>query len=210
MTISAGGLSASLPVTIQAGSVRRPCGTVKLTELPAPAEPVSVPNVAPSPTPSGGVSPAAALAPPIPLPPAPPLVPAAHLSAPQPAPFFFAAAPVAPLLAVVPPPVPTPARPTPPSGTSAVTQPVEAPEKEEEEEGATESVGNNAVAYRQSEHEQPPVYLLGIVLLAALAGAGIRGRPRGRQGARVAPATISSARWQRRVGRHDDDHRSHW
>ena len=53
-----------------------------------------------------------------------------------------------PLLPFVPPPVPTPARPTPPSGTSAVTSPIEVAEKQEEEEEATESVSNQAVAYR--------------------------------------------------------------
>jgi hypothetical protein len=48
VTISAGGLSASLPVTVQGGSVRRPCGTQPLkggaTNTPAPA-----PTPAPSP-----------------------------------------------------------------------------------------------------------------------------------------------------------------
>ncbi len=36
VTISAGGLSYTLPVTVQAGSVREPCGTVPLRELPSP------------------------------------------------------------------------------------------------------------------------------------------------------------------------------
>ena len=35
VTISAGGLSSSLPVTVQAGSVRQPCGTVRLKDLAA-------------------------------------------------------------------------------------------------------------------------------------------------------------------------------
>jgi hypothetical protein len=202
VTISAGGLSASLPVTVQAGSVRRPCGTQPLKEVQASAAGVSVPGPAPSPTPAGA-APAAAPPPLLPLPPAP-LTPAAHV--PAPAPFLLTASPVAPLLAVVPPPLPTPARPTPPSGTSPVTQPVEAPEKEEKEEEATESVGNSAVAYRQSEHETPPLYLLSFLALAALAGASVRRRPRqGRREVRVAPATINSARWQRRVGDRERD-----
>ena len=104
------------------------------------------------------------------------------------------------MLAFVPPPVPTPARPTPPSGTSAVTSPVEMAEHEEEEESATESVSNQALAYRAPEHEPSPAYILGIVLLAAFAGASIRRRPRrGRRDIRVAPATISSMRAQRRM-----------
>ena len=108
------------------------------------------------------------------------------------------------LLPFVPLPLPTPARPTPPSGTSAVTSPVEAAEREEEEEEATESVGNNAVAYRAPDHEPSPAYLLGIVVLAAFAGASIRRRPRGgRRPARVAPATISTMRAQQRFSRDD-------
>jgi hypothetical protein len=96
----------------------------------------------------------------------------------------------------VPPPVPTPARPTPPSGTSAV----EAVEREEEEESAPESVSNAATAYRSPEHEPAPAYVLGIVLLAAFAGASVRRRPRrGRREVRVAPATISTMRAQRRM-----------
>ena len=71
-------------------------------------------------------------------------------------------------------------------------------EREEEEEAAPESVSNEAVAYRTSEHEPSPVYILGIVLLAAFAGASIRGRP-GRRGrdVRVAPATLMGMRAQR-------------
>src|SRR6202011_4481579 len=113
--------------------------------------------------------------------------------------FFIAPALPAVVLGALPPPVPTPARPTPPSGTSAVTSPVEAPEREEEEEEATESVGNKAVAYRATEHEFPSEYILGIVLLAAFAGASIRRPRRGRSEVRVAPATLSTMRSQRRM-----------
>ncbi|HEX5225686.1 MAG TPA: hypothetical protein VFW29_11210, partial [Solirubrobacteraceae bacterium] len=204
VTISAGGLSASLPVTVQAGSVRRPCGTQKLKELPAATTAgAPVPSPAPTPTPAGS-APSSAPPPLVPLPPAP-LIPAAHAPAPgQPPPFLLAGAPAVAPLAVVPPPLPTPARPTPPSGTSAVTSPVEAPEKEEKEEEATESVGNNAVAYRASEHESPPYYLLSLLVLAAFAGAGIRRRPRhGRRSVQVAPASVSADRWQRRVSREE-------
>jgi hypothetical protein len=203
VTISAGGLSSSLPVTVQAGSVRQPCGTQPLRELPIGEQAVAAtpPPPAPAPTPAG--SPPAAAAPPVvPVPPAPvptPAPPPARVAPPA-LPFFLAPAPAAPLLAAVPPPVPTPARPTPPSGTSAVTSPVEAPEREEEEEEATESVGNKAVAYRASEHDIAPGYIIGIVLLAAFAGASVRRRPRrGRSELRVAPATVTTQRAQRRM-----------
>ncbi len=205
VTISAGGLSSSLTVTVQAGSVRRPCGTVPLKELPsqpqvAPAPPPPPP--APAPAPTGPAPASAPLAPPPPPPalavvPAPPrLTPTPKPKPKPPAPFFIQPAVPFLALAFVPPPLPAPAEPTPPTGTSVVTSPVEAAQKEEEQEEAPESVSNQAVAYRASDYEPAPEYLLGIVLLAALAGVSLC-RPRGgRRGARVAPATLS-ARSQR-------------
>jgi hypothetical protein len=202
VTITAGGLSSSLPVTVQAGSVRQPCGTTKLNNLPS-KEQAAVAPPAPAPAPSGAAP--ASSSPPValPAPPPPPATatpPAPAVHAPVPAPFFVVQPLAAFVPAILPPPIPTPARPTPPSGTSAVTSPVEAPEKEEEQEAAPESVSNEAVAYRASEHEPPSAYLIGIIVLAALAGASVRGRPgrRGR-GVTVAPATISSSRSQRRI-----------
>jgi hypothetical protein len=202
VTVSAGGLSASLPVTIQAGSVRQPCGTTKLKELPETAAPAPVP---PPPAPAPAASPAPASAPPpVPPPPPPPTVitPAAvvpaHVTpaAVQPPPFIVTQPLASFVPSIVPPPIPTPARPSPPSGTSAV----EAVQREEQEESAPESVGNQASAYRETEHEPVPPYLLGVVVLAAFAGASIRGRTRRRGRAiRVAPATISSSRAQRRM-----------
>jgi hypothetical protein len=208
VTISAGGLSSSLTVTVQAGSVRRPCGTQPLAELPAAQQAVPVPPPAPAPAPApAGPAPASA-PPPVPVP-APPAAPVAAAppapSAPGAAkPFFLPPALSAPTLAFVPPPVPTPARPTPPSGTSAVTSPVEAAEKEEEHEEATEQVSNQAVAYHAPDHEPSPIYLLGLVVIAAFAGVSIRRRPRSRREAQIAPATISTIRAQRRMG---DDRR---
>jgi hypothetical protein len=199
VTISAGGLSSSLPVTIQAGSVRRPCGTQKLKELPSTqqAEPESPP--APAPAPAGATPSASPLPPLLPVPPAPAVTsPPAKVPSP---PFIAAALPVASVPPFVPLPPPTPARPTPPSGTSAVTSPIEVAEHEEEREEATESVSNQAVAYHAPEHEPVSPYILGIVVLAAFAGASARRRPRrGRREIRVAPATISSIRAQRRQG----------
>jgi hypothetical protein len=198
VTISAGGLSASLTVTVQAGSVRRPCGTVPAKHVNSQT-PVSAPP-APAPTPTPVASAAPASAPP-PVPPPPVAVAAAPALAPKaPAPSFAPLAPPAvPLLAFVPPPVPTPARPTPPSGTSAVTSPVEIAEHEEESEEAPESVSNKAVAYHSSEHEPDPAFIIGIIVLAAFAGATARRRPRrGRRGVRLAQAGDPEWRARRR------------
>jgi len=199
VTISAGGLSAELPVTVQPGSVRQPCGTTRLTILPS-KETAVVPTLTPTPTQSpAGAAPAAT--PLLPVPP-PPSAPAPVHAAPPVSPFLAAQTPASFVPAFVPPPLPTPARPTPPSGTSAVTQPVEAPEREEEQEAAPESVSAEAVSYRAHEHEPTPAYILGIVVLAAFAGASARRRPgRRRREVRVAPATISSMRSQRAMMR---------
>lgn len=199
VTISAGGLSSSLPVTVLAGSVRRPCGTVPLKELPAQqSSQVPAPAPAPGPAPAG---PTPAATPPVVPVPLPPAVPPAAVVHPAPAkPFFLPPLLTSPVLAFVPPPVPTPARPTPPSGTSAVTSPVEAAEREEEEEEATEQVSNSAVAYRSSEHDLAPEYILGVVLLAAFAGVSLRRRPRrGRRDVRIAAATVTTRRTQERM-----------
>jgi hypothetical protein len=201
VTISAGGLSASLLVTVQAGSPRRPCAPPPGSELPPASLAVPVPPPAPAPTPAGA-SPAAASSPPVALPPPPPAVPPVipHVSRPAAAlpPFFVPGVAISPVLGFVPPPVPTPARPTPPSGTSAVTSPVEVAEREEEHEEAPESVSNQAVAYRAPEQGPPPAYILGIVVLAAFAGAAVRGRPRrGRRQLPVALATIDTRRAER-------------
>jgi hypothetical protein len=203
VTVSTGGLAASLPVTVESGSVRQPCGTKPAEEHPAAQEQASAPPPpAPAPAPAAA-PPASSPPPPVPLPAPPPLAapPAAVTPPTKPGlpPFVPLVAPIAPVLAFVPPPVPTPARPTPPTGTSAVTSPIEVAEREEEQESATESVSNQAVAYRAPEQEPTPLYILGVVLLAAFAGAGIR-RPRrdGRE-IRVAPATISSMQSQRRM-----------
>jgi hypothetical protein len=202
VTISAGGLSASLTVTVQAGSVRRPCGTQPLKEVVAQTASTVPPPPAPAPAPTGSAPPST-LAPLTLVPPPVPLAvtPAPPAAVPPPPQFLPQPAPTAALLPFVPLPVPTPARPTPPSGTSAVTSPVEAPEKEEEQEEATEQVGNKAVAYRPSEHQPAAGYILGIVILAALAGASIRRPRRGRREVRVSPATISTIRTQRRMSR---------
>jgi hypothetical protein len=199
ITVRAGGLAASLPVTIQAGSVREPCGTVPLSSLSTPEQ---SPAPAPAPPPgSPAPAPAPASAPP-PVPPPPPLAatpPAVRATPAPPPPFLLQQALPFVGIAIVPPPLPAPAEPTPPSGTSAVTSPVA--QKEEEEDEATESASAQAAAYHAPEHEPTPLYVLGVVTLAAFAGAAGRRRPRrGRREVRVAPATISTMRSQRRMG----------
>ncbi len=206
ITIKAGGWSATLLVTVEAGSVRRPCGTVPVKHPAAQQQKLAPPPPPPSSPPAA----APAAAPPVlslPLPPAVPSSPpvAAVPARPLPPPFFLQPPPAVLIPAIVPPPLPAPANPTPPSGTSAVTSPVEAAQKEEEQEEATESVSNQAVAYRMSEHEPEAPYLLGVVLLAAFAGAaGARRRPRrGRREIRVAAATVTATRSQRRMADED-------
>ena len=205
VTIDAGGSSASLPVTVEAGSVRRPCGTTPVKKTPVQEQQVSAP-APPPPAPAPTPAPAAA-APVLPLPappaaPPPAAAPPARVPArPAPPPFFVQPPLPALLVPFLPPPLIEPVNPTPPSGTSAVTSPVEAAQKEEEQEEATESVSNQAAAYRSHEHEPTPAYLLGIVVLAAFAGAcGFRRPGRGRREVRVAAATVSCRQQQRRLG----------
>jgi hypothetical protein len=198
VTISAGGLSASLPVTVEAGSVREPCGTQPLALGNETRQPAALPTPAPVGPAAAATSPPPLSPPPLPAVPASP-APAPHISALAPPPLLLAATPTPPRPAALLPPPPAPSEPTPPSGTSAVNSPVEAAQREEDREEATESVSASAVAYRAQEHEPVPTYLLGLLLLAAIAGASIGGRAaRGRHTARVAPATIVAMRSQRR------------
>jgi hypothetical protein len=206
ITITAGGLRASQRVTVQAGSVRQPCGTTPLKHRPVSEQQTAAPPP-PPPQPAPATSAPTSTPPVVPLPP-PPLVAALPpVARPAPQPFIPLAAPPTPLLAFVPPPVPTPARPTPPSGTSAVTSPVEVAEKEEEQEEATESVSNQAVAYRASDELPEAPFVIGFLVLAAFAGVSMRSSMRRRRGRpRIAPATVVSARAQRgseRASGHD-------
>jgi hypothetical protein len=147
VTVTTGGLTYSVPVTVQRGSVERPCGTVPRTDLavrqPAVAPP---PATAPSSTPTF-TNPSGSLPPPPPpqpapvTPPAPIPAPTPPAPAPQPPPAFFAPAPaLTPVVVIVPPPPPPAAQTTPPSGTSPVTQPVTSPNPEEEDEVAVDVV----------------------------------------------------------------------
>jgi hypothetical protein len=205
VTITSGGLSASLPVTVQEGSVRRPCGTVPLGAVAVAKQSASLsaPTPAPAPAPAGTAP--AATPPVLPIPPAPPLaLPFAPAPGVPPTPFFAPTAPVVPVQAFVLPPLPLAARPAPPTGSSPVTSPVPisetAAEEKREDEEATESASAQAAAYSAREHEPMPEYILGAVLLAAFAGACAFRRPRrDRHEVRVAPATLSTMRAQRRM-----------
>jgi hypothetical protein len=204
VTITTGGWSASLPVTVQAGSARRPCGTVPVNPSGAANQSASPPALAPAPTPApAGTAPSAAPPPVPPVPPALPLAPLAPAPGLPPTPFFAPPVPTVSLQAFVLPPLPLAARPAPPTGSSFVTSPVGVTEEESEEEEATESASAQAVAYNAPEHEPMPVYVLGAVLLAAFAGAaGFRRPRRGRRELRVAPATLSTMRAQQQMGTH--------
>jgi hypothetical protein len=138
VTISAGGLSYSTPVTVLGGSVEQPCGTVPLspshfkTQAQESATPPSSPPPSPAPAPA-----------PIAPPPPPPVTPPVKAPAPKPAlkvVLPLAISPIAklpsvgPIPAVPPPPAASFARPIPPGGAT-----VRVFEEKREEEAAPES-----------------------------------------------------------------------
>jgi hypothetical protein len=140
VTISAGGLSYSTPVTVLGGSVEQPCGTVPLSprHFKAQAQESAAPPSSPPPSPAPAPAP---IAPPPPPPPSP------AAAAPAKAPPKLApkvALPLAilplaklpaigPLPAVPPPPAASFARPIPPGGAT-----VRVFEEKREEEAAPE------------------------------------------------------------------------
>jgi hypothetical protein len=206
VTVSSGGLSYSEPVTVQGGSVEQPCGTVPLLNPPR-AEAQSVPlEPAPLPlSPSPSFKPSLSLTPPPPA----PSTSQTHLRTPHAlsAPFAVALLTPAPaplpLHAAVPPPAPQTARPSPPSGTSQVTQPVGAAEREEKPEQATDVV-HNMSAYHPGGNTPPPWSPLVIVLILAAAGGTLR---RSRRQHRPVPAWVTHQakappEWRSRPRRH--------
>ena len=199
VTVNAGGLSYSQLVTVQPGSVRRPCGTRPLRpdRFKRAASTATPPPPPPPPPPAG--SPPVDFTPPPPPPVAPPPPPA---PTPPPAVNVIPPAPLAPaafvplaagLVATVPagllPPPPPVVRPLPPGGAPARTYQVE--EKREEEAAIEES---QAFSRYDSEDEglTVPPYLLGLVLIAAIGATGVRGGPRSKR--RAQPAAASSGR----------------
>ncbi len=197
VTISAGGYSYSEQLTVLGGSVQRPCGTRPLRpDRFKRAASVAAPPAPPPPAPAPGGSPPVDFTPPAPPPPAatPPAPTPAPPSPPAqvpPEPFVPVATPLAAIVpAIVPPPPPPIVRPLPPGGAPARTYQVE--EKREEEAATEESQAFSRYeghGGRDDGLPVPPYLLLGLVLLAALAGASIRGGPGGRpERARPAPA----------------------
>lgn len=182
VTVTAGGLSYSQRVRVQAGSVQRPCGT-------RPLDPSRFQQqVANSATPATPPPPAAPPATPVEFtPPPPPVIPAPAAVVPEPQPR--APRPPGRLLPVIPPlpflpltpngvaglpPVPVPppapffAQPIPPGGaTVRVTE-----EKREEEEAYESSSAFSA--YDAEEHEGLSPYWAGLLVLGVLAGVGLR------------------------------------
>jgi hypothetical protein len=219
VSIEAGGLAYSTTVTVQKGSVQRPCGTVSLgttTEQPTVPTPVPPPTATPKPhfsTPSSTLPPPQV---PSPLPvvtPHPPVAsptpnPIPHAPAQPFIPSFFTSSPVlTPIVPIVPPPPPPAVQPTPPSGTSPVTQPAFSPEPEEEEEAAFDLVHHAAAvrhgrraaaanaAYPVGSGAGPGMWIVyslpSLVVIAALSSYGIAGR-RGRR--QPEPAFLQSRR----------------
>jgi hypothetical protein len=203
ITISTGGLSYSEPVTVEAGSVEQPCGTVPLKNPPAAAVSAAAPppvtpapaSPPPSPAPLALAPPPPPLVAPVPVkPPPPPPRPV-----PPPLPFFFRPLVAAPLLAFVLPPPPVLARPIPPSGAATVSVPAVAPKEEEEDEEAVENARASMAAYSPEDPRLPPYALLALLVIAAGAGTGMRRSNRSRRTRRgpvlARAQSVSARRW---------------
>lgn len=202
VTVSAGGFSYSEHLTVLGGSVQRPCGTRPLRpDRFKRAAAVAPPPAPPPPAAAPGGSPPVDFTPPAPpLAPAPPPVPQTppppNPPPPLPPPFLATSTPpLAVVPAIVPPPPPPIVRPLPPGGAPARTYQVE--EKREEEAAIEESQAFSRHDARADGFPVPP-YLLGLVLLAALAGASVRGGPGARPDRTMpAPAFTRAERTRR-------------
>jgi len=189
VTVSTGGLSYSQKVTVQAGSVQRPCGTTpRRNRNPGSPEPDTPPEPLPNEKPVQLENETPPPPPPPPAAPAPSPLPApAKVQPPPPPPptyFPIPAIASAPLVPIVPPP-PLPAvQPTPPSGTSQV----QAVEEEEEPEEAYEASSamaalpapgparaNLALSASRDGNGGVPLLLPALILVAAVAAAAIGG-----------------------------------
>jgi hypothetical protein len=181
VTISAGGLSYSTPVTVLDGSVQQPCGTVPLSpsRFKHGASEAAVPPSSPPPSPAPAPAPIA--------PPPPP--PLAKAPAPKLAPKVALPLAILPVIklpssggvpAIPPPPAAAFTDPIPPGGAS-----VRVFEEKREEEAAPES--SQAFArYLPARYGLP----LGALILLAAAGASIgrdRRKPRGSAFAALSP-----------------------
>lgn len=177
VTVAAGGRSFSQTIQVLPGSVLRPCGT-------RPLDPSRIRRVAPA-TPAASPPPPPASAPPTDIlpslvpPPAPP--PAREPErrrepVPEPqVPLFAGLLAAAPRLVDSPPVSPPPppptffANPIPPGGAT-----VRVHEEKREEEIAPEQSQANAVAFHTDDHLPVEPFLVGLALIAALAGVTIR------------------------------------
>jgi hypothetical protein len=195
VTISAGGLSYSVPVTILDGSVEQPCGTVPLAASRF-AKPASAAVPAPPTPPPPAPAPAPA---PIAPPPAPLLTPATPavkpaVKTPPPAAAVLLFTPLPPLSqngvpAIPPPPAASFARPIPPGGAT-----VRVFEEKREEEEATEQ--SQAFArYSPAGYGLP---LGALILMAAVGASIVRGRRRPRRSALALVSSQTSDPRQRR------------
>ena len=209
VTITTGGLSYSIPVTVQQGSIEEPCGTVpgKVVTITQPGSSpgASTPALAPSPTVAPTVPVALSVPPPPPPPPGvlpPPALPPLTLPLLAAAPPVVAALPVPPRVIL---PIATfTARPIPPIGfgTVAAIAPlsVRVVEEQREDEEAVETARSAFAVYNPND-SGPLVPGIGMmVLVVVLAGAGtgaaLRLRRRHRGGAAFARAdTRPRRRW---------------
>lgn len=203
VTVAAGGFSYSEQVRVQPGSVQRPCGTRPLRpDRFTRGVPSTAPPAPPPPPNSPPASPPVNFEPPA-LSPPPAAAPAPVPSPPPPTPPPAPVDPFVPLVtglalgavpAIVPPPPPPIVRPLPPGGAPARTYQVE--ERREEEAAIEES---KAFSRREEGGSEliVPLYLPGLVLILALAGASVRGGPGARHRNRPAPATTTAVRTQR-------------
>ncbi len=198
VTVSAGGLSYSIPVTVQGGSVEQPCGTVPLSPSHFKVAASSVAAVPTAPPPSPAPAPA-----PIAPPPPPPIVPAAVAKVlPKPAPKVALPLAFLPIVqvpaaggvrVVPPPPAASFADTIPPGGAT-----VRVFEEKREEEAAPEqsqafarypaSAPARAYASAGASGGSPRLAVYGppLAVLILLAGAGAsigRGRRRSRRAA---------------------------
>jgi hypothetical protein len=193
VTVSAGGLAYSETVTVQAGSVQRPCGTRPLRPDRFKRETAGA--APPPPPPPPAASPALTSFPPPPPPASPPPPPAnpVHVIVPPPVVPAAFVPPTAGLLATVPaavlPPPPPVVRPLPPGGAPARTYQVE---ERREEEAATEESQAFSRHVPGDEGPSVPPYLPVLIVLLAFGGASVRGGPGARRRVRPAPASGSA------------------
>lgn len=188
VTVSAGGFSYSEQVRVLSGSVQRPCGTRPLrpdrfkraASTAAPPAPPPPPGSPPGDPPLNFTPPAPPAPPPAPSSPPPPPNPPPP---PAPDPFLPIATglSIAAVPAIVPPPPPPIVRPLPPGGAPARTYQVE--EKREEEAAIEESKAFARYEADDAGLTVPP-YLLGLVLIAAIGAASVRGGPGARRRSR--------------------------